>query len=107
MVVEYLKYVPTCPAQLTLKNQVTFSRSADDDCVVVMNKRNIALSPNEQVMKAEILQALKAVDSNLSFVAASGECDRFPQMFPDSKIPQGYKQNETKMMYVIKYGLCP
>ena len=27
-------------------------------------------------------------------------------MFPDSKITQEYKQNETKMMYVIKYGLC-
>ena len=47
-----------------LKNQVTLSRSADDDGAVVMNRQNIALSPNEQVMKAEILQALKTVDSN-------------------------------------------
>ena len=28
-------------------------------------------------------------------------------MFPDLKIAQGNKQNETKMMYVLKHGLCP
>ena len=91
------------------KNQVTFSRSADDYGAVVMNRRNIALSPNEQVMKAEILQPLKTVDSNLSFAAANGDGDGFqiPKMFPDSKIVQRYKQNERKIMYVIKYGLCP
>ena len=49
---------------------------------------------------------LKTVDSNFSFPATTGDVDRFHQMFPDSKITQEYKQNETKMMYVIKYGLC-
>ena len=34
-----------------LKNRVIFSRSAADDDPVVMNRRNIALSPSEQVMK--------------------------------------------------------
>ena len=72
-----------------------------------MNRRNIALSPNEQAMKAEILQALKTVDSNLSFATANGDGDRFHQMFPDLKIAQDNKQNETKMMYVLKHGLCP
>ena len=74
-----------------------------------MNRRNIALSPNEQVTKAEILQPLKTVDSNLSFAAFKGDGDGFwiSKIFPDSKIVQGYEQNETKIIYVIKYGLCP
>ena len=66
-----------------LKNQVTFSRSADDGGDVVMNRRNNSLSPNEQVMKAAILQVLKTIDSNLSFAAANGDGDRFHQIFLD------------------------
>ena len=58
-------------------------------------------------MKAEILQALKTVGSNFSFASASRDGDRFCQMFPDSKVAKGFSQNETKMMYVIKFGLSP
>ena len=28
-------------------------------------------------------------------------------MLPDSKIAKGFSQNETKMVYVIKFGLSP
>ena len=28
-------------------------------------------------------------------------------MFPDSKIAEGYKQNETKIKYNIQYGIAP
>ena len=58
-------------------------------------------------MKAEILQALKTVGSNFSFASANGDGDRFCQMFLNSKIAKGFSQNETKMMYVIKFGLSP
>ena len=58
-------------------------------------------------MKADILQALKTVGSNFSFASANGDGDRFRQMFPDSKIAKGFSQNETKIMYVIKFGLSP
>ena len=37
-------------------------------------------------MKAEILQALKTVGSNFSFVSANGDGDRFRQISPDSNI---------------------
>ena len=82
-----------------------FSRSVDGSAV--MSKNKFVLSPDEQVVKAETLQDFKTVESNLLFAAATGDGDRFRQMFPDSKIAQGYKQNETKMAYVIKYGPSP
>ena len=88
-----------------LKNQATFSKS--DDGVFIVKKQNFALSSDEQIMKAEILQALKTVGSNFSFASASRDGDRFCQMFPDSKVAKGFSQNETKMMYVIKFGLSP
>ena len=88
-----------------MKIQVTFSRSENGSAI--MSKNKFVLLPYEQLVKAEILQAFKTVESNFSFAAATGDGDRFRQMFPDSKIAQGYKQNETQMAYVIKYGLCP
>ena len=81
-----------------LKNQATFSKS--DDVVFILKKQIFALS-------SEILQALKTVGYNFSFASASGDGDRFRRMFPDSKVAKGFSQNETKMMYVIKFGLSP
>ena len=89
-----------------LKNQATFSKSADDG-VFMVKKQNFSLSSDEQLMNAEILQAVKTVGSNFSFASASGDGDSFRQMFPDSKIAKGFSQNETKMMCVTKYGLSP
>ena len=48
---------------------------------------------------------MKTVGSNFSFASANEDGDRFRQMFPDSKIVKGFSQNETKMMYVITFGL--
>ena len=89
-----------------MKNQATFSKS-NDDGIFIVKKENFASSSDEQIMKAEILQALKTVGSNFSFASAYGDGDRFRQMFPDSKIDKGFSQNETKMMCVIKFGLSP
>ena len=86
-----------------LKNQATFCKYTDDGAFIV-KKQNFALSSDEQIMKAEILQVLKTVGSNFSFASVNGDGDRFCQMFPDSKIAKGFSQNETKM-YVIKFGL--
>ena len=89
-----------------MKNQATFSKS-NDDGIFIVKKENFASSSDEQIMKAEILQAPKTVGSNFSFASANGDGDRFRQMFPDSNIAKGFSQNETKMMYVIKFGLSP
>ena len=72
-----------------LKNQATFSNS-NDDGVFIVKKENFASSSDEQIMKAEILQALKTVGPNFSFASAYGDGDRFCQMFPDSKIDKGF-----------------
>ena len=88
-----------------MKNQAMFYRS--DNGSAVTSKNKFVLLPYEQIVKAEVLQGFKTVESTFSFAAATRDGDRFRQMFPDSKIAQGYKQNETKMTYVIQYGLSP
>ena len=57
-------------------------------------------------MKSEILQALHMVEKNHSFASAKGDSDRFKLMFPDSTIARGYQQSDSKVQYVIKYGIA-
>ena len=61
----------------------------------------------ESIIKAEILQALKMVDSNISFTSANGNGKLFREMSPDLDIGKGYKQSETKIKYSIQFGLAP
>ena len=44
------------------------------------------LSLENKIQKAEILQALKVVNSNYSFASCDGDGERFAAMFPDSEI---------------------
>jgi len=74
---------------------------------MIMSEPLSSLTLEEQVIRAETIQALKCVDSNLSFASANCDGDRFKTMFPDSKIAEKYSQNETKMKYVLQFGLSP
>ena len=82
------------------KGRRTFVRSTQENSLL-MSEASSSLSVEEQVLRAETIQALKCVDSNLSFASANGDGDRFRTMFPDSKIAKQYSQNETKTKFVF------
>ena len=82
------------------KGQRTFAKSAKEDSLV-MSEASSSLSMEEQLLRAETIQALKCVNSNLSFASANGDGDRFRTMFPDSKTAEKYSQNKTK---INQYG---
>ena len=86
------------------KNQRVFQTGRNG--VALEPKKALVLSDGDQVKKAEILQALHIVDKNLSFASAKSDSQRFQLMFPDSKIAQAYQQADTKVHYVIKYGIA-
>ena len=69
-------------------------------------KNSLVLSTKEAILKAEILQALHMVEKNHSFAPAKGYSDRFELMFPDNTIAKGYQQSDSKVQYVIKYGVA-
>ena len=74
------------------------------------NERQIRCSKpttKDQILNAEILQALNMVDKNHSFSSANGDSDRFKKMFPDLQIVAKYSQEETKSKYVVQFGLAP
>ena len=87
--------------------QRTFSASKNRTLAVSALPSEAVLSVEELVTKAEILQALKTVQSNYSFYSADGDNERFVLMFPDSEIAKSYRQSSTKIAYVIQHGIVP
>ena len=74
------------------------------------NERQIRCSKpttKDQILNAEILQALNMVDKNHSFSSANGDSDRFKKIFLDLQIAAKYSQEETKSEYVVQFGLAP
>ena len=74
---------------------------------VSLSSSTITFSFEEQVLRAETIQALDCVYSNYSFSSTNNDRDKFKAMFPDSKIAESFKQGETKTKYVIVHGIAP
>ena len=86
-------------------NQSTIA-VADDG--VTMNKPDkCVLTPEDQVIKAEIFQALNYVDHAYSFASAENNNNLLRVMFPNSNIAKFYEMSSTKLQYIIKFGISP
>ncbi|KAK5900192.1 hypothetical protein CesoFtcFv8_009591 [Champsocephalus esox] len=59
------------------------------------------------VIKAEILWALKIMDSHYSYKSSEDTSRLFAAMFPDSEIAAQFACGESKCSYVCTYGLAP
>ena len=64
------------------------------------------LTDKEQVLNAEIIEAIHSVDSNQSFSASNGSGKRYKQMFP-CEVVANFSLQETKMKYTIQFGIAP
>ncbi|XP_041373309.1 uncharacterized protein LOC121386467 [Gigantopelta aegis] len=60
-----------------------------------------------QTLKAEILWALKCVDSHFSFHSCEHISDIFKQMFPGDPLAQTFSCGETKCRYICQFGIAP
>ena len=60
----------------------------------------------EQILKSEILWALKSTSSRFSYRSCTGLSELFSTMFPDSEIAVGFSMGKTKLAYIVTYGLA-
>lgn len=74
---------------------------------VSLSSSTLRLSPEEQVTRAEIIQALDCVESNYSFSSMSNDNKKFRLMFPGNDIANAYEQGETKTKCMIQFGIAP
>ena len=86
-------------------DQRTFIISANK--TINLSSGSFVLTPEESIVKAEVLQALNHAQCNYSFASARGDSERFREMFPDSEIAKNYQQGETKVKYNLQYGIAP
>ena len=78
-----------------------------DDGVRLNKPDKYVLAPEDQVIKAEILQALNYVDNNYSFASAENDNNLLRAMFPNSSIAKSYEMSSTKLQYILKFGVSP
>lgn len=107
------------PGLITVKSTEVISKqcnsgSAATDKVVFATEAKVQSHPTiasyvsgDDVMKAEILWAMKCVTSHFSMNSARDIKDIFQMMFPDSSIAKKITVGSTKLSYYITYGLSP
>ena len=67
----------------------------------------VTLCTTDQVVKAEILWALKVVDSGFSFSSCDNIVPILRLMDPDSKVFAHMSMKRVKMSYYLTHGLLP
>ena len=87
--------------------QTTLSANPNGSVKLSQSTLQESLTLQQQIAKAEIIQALHVVESNKSFRSTDQDSKRFQKMFPDSKIASGYAMHADKTKYNIVYGLAP
>ena len=81
-------------------NQLTFPISG------VLQPESIVLSLDDQVATAEIYQARQVVAANYSFASTNSDSERVKLMFPNSPVASHYSMTETKVKYIIQFGIA-
>ena len=87
--------------QTLLSNQRTYQIGQKGQ--IRLSKSSFVLTREDQVAKAEILQALHMVNKKLSFPSSKEDNERFCAMFPDSMIAKSYFMADTKSQNLIKW----
>lgn len=85
------------------------TKTSSDATAVSTAKKQTSLdvSTKNEVLKAEILWALKIMNSHYSFKSSEDTSRLFVAMFPDSQIAARFSCGERKCAYVCTFGLAP
>ena len=64
------------------------------------------MTKEENVIKAETLNAVHYVEANCSYSSATKQSLLYKEMFPDPSVAQSFTSSASKVAYIIKYGLA-
>lgn len=98
-------HVRNANLRLNLGNQRPFQRDAAGN--LMLQGGNFILTKEETIMKAKILWALNCCYSDFSVQSNNNNNQLFPAMFSDSEISVNFKMSETKIKYLIQFGIAP
>ena len=87
--------------------QSKFIFNKDGKITLTGDGKSKALSTEDQVAKAEIIQCIDIIDSNYAFRAADADNNKYRKMFPDSVTSNSYQQNADEVKHNIQFGIAP
>lgn len=70
-------------------------------------KSHVKFTSEEQKWNAEILRVVNVIEQNYSFNSCAEDNSLYRRMFPDSAIAKSYEQADSKVKYVVQYGITP
>ncbi|XP_019127348.1 uncharacterized protein LOC109141461 [Larimichthys crocea] len=88
---------------------VTTERPSTSSVVLsaATKQSTISSDSKNEVLKAEILWALKVMNSHYSFKSSEDTSKLFGAMFPDSEIAKRFACGERKCAYMCTFGIAP
>lgn len=93
--------------QFLSRTQKTFLVNRSEKRVGLSDSSStITWSNSDKIVKAEIVDALHLVERNHSFSSINGNGLRYQRMFENNLIAAGYSIGETKVAYMIKFGIA-
>ena len=106
---------PTVPSKTSVPNsadadndtQVSCATATETNVIPVASQMQTHYVRKDDVLKAEILWALKVIESNFSDSSSRNIVDLLMMMISDSKIVEKLCLGSTKLAYLITHGLAP
>ena len=106
---------PTAPSKTSVPNSADTDTDTQASCATATKTNRIPVASQmptpyvckDDVLKAEILWALKVIESHFPYNLSRNIVDLLKMMLPDSKIVEKLCLGLTKLAYLITHGLVP
>ena len=106
---------PTAPSKTSVPNSADTDTDTQASCATATETNRIPVVSQmlthyvrkDDVLKAEILWALKVIENHFSYNSSRNIVDLLKLMLPDSKIVEKLCLGSTKLAYLITHGLAP
>ena len=87
--------------------QASYATTTETNRIPVASQTQTHYVRKDDVLKAQILWALKVIESHFSYNSFRNILDLVKMMLPDSKIVEKLYLGSTKLAYLITHGLAP
>ena len=103
------------PSKSSVPNSADTDTDRQASCPTATETNRIPVAPKmltcyvckDDILNAEILWALKVIESHFSYNSSRNIVDVLKMMLPDSKIVEKLCLGSTKLAYLITHGLAP
>lgn len=90
----------------TSKQMTLVTQKSNESLLQLSKQPTFSSFREDETIKADILWALKCIQSNYAFASKHDSSELHRSMFPDSNIALNYSMAETKIRYIVDFGIA-